>query len=366
MSCKSLQKTASAKFRFSFFYFFFVFGLSTCCTCVLGMGVRLDREMLMQALAQSGETSPHHAADANLSNRDLDDVSMLATETPQLANLNLAFNNLRRVQTIPKLEHLTKLNLSHNELLDVERLGSLRDLEVLNLSKNKLTSVGSIAELLNLEELWLRDNQISELHALQALGQCTSLKRLIIKPNPVCKSCADLYWPFLVHNIASLQLLDGREVGAAERDAASAFLLSTEGRKQLREAGLNSRCNARAILPAHQSAQEDSLEAGNRRPEPTRKSKQDKQSQQAESSRSGRPTRVPLSYRPAPQLAPPDSQGLVNRSKSLPGQGSGGVGEGNGGGTVHGNDAYKQLYSNGQIAVIARRDGTSEVLTCID
>lgn len=92
--------------------------------------VRLDHEILTAALAQAGEKSAHDAADCNLSNRDLDDVSLLAAETPCLDNLNLAFNRLRRVHPIPKLTCLTKLNLSHNELLDVERLGSLRDLQV--------------------------------------------------------------------------------------------------------------------------------------------------------------------------------------------------------------------------------------------
>ena len=104
--------------------------------------VRLDHEILQQALAQAGETTPHNAADANLSNRDLDDVSLLVSETPMLENLNLAFNCLRRVHPIQKLDRLAKLNLSHNDLLDVERLGVLRELQVLNLSKNKLTSVG--------------------------------------------------------------------------------------------------------------------------------------------------------------------------------------------------------------------------------
>jgi hypothetical protein len=242
---------------------------------MLGGPVRLDAEILLQALAQAGETDPYNAADANLSNRDLDDVSLLEVETPQLENLNLAFNHLRRVHPIHKLECLTKLNLSHNQLLDVERLGSLRDLEVLNLSKNRLTSVGSIAELHNLEELWLRDNQFSELHAMQSLGQCSALKRLILKPNPVCKKCPDLYWPFLVHNIASLEMLDGRPVGADERDAAAAFLLSPEGRKQLREAGLNSRCNARAVPALHvdPDASGWAHEARDRRPAPPKKSK---------------------------------------------------------------------------------------------
>ena len=155
--------------------------------------VGLDTELLLEALIQAGECHhgdpvPHDAADANLSNRELDDVSILAVETPLLENLNLAFNHLRRVNPIQKLTSLTRLNLSHNELLDVERLGALQDLQVLNLSKNKLSSIGSISALQQLEELWLRDNHISDLHALQGLGQCSSLKRLVVKPNPVCKS----------------------------------------------------------------------------------------------------------------------------------------------------------------------------------
>jgi len=132
---------------------------------------------------------------------------------------------------------------------------------------------GSVSELQELEELWLRDNQISELYGLQGLAQCSSLRRLVLKPNPVCKKCPDLYWPFLVHNIPSLEMLDGRPVGAAERDKAAAFLISPEGRKQLREAGLNSRCSARVAVPppAHRPAEEEdgwAQDARNRRPVP--------------------------------------------------------------------------------------------------
>ncbi len=67
----------------------------------------------------------------------------------------------------------------------------------------------------------------------------------------------------------------------------------------------------------------------------------DKQSQDAVSPRGAPPARVPLSSRRAPA------------------QGSGGD-AGVGSGRAIESDGYKQLYSNGQIAVIARRDGTSE------
>lgn len=220
---------------------------------------------------------------------------------------------------------------------------------MLNLSKNRLSSVGSVAELQDLEELWLRDNQFSELHALQSLGQCGSLKRLILKPNPVCKKFPDLYWPFLVHNIASLEMLDGRPVGADERDAAAAFLLSPEGRKQLREAGLNSRCNARARAPAHQSADEGGWahDAGNRRPLPS--GKEDKEAHRAQRSEEGQDPANARSGRPA-------RAALTGRGQPA-GKGAGAEERGSRG--TH-SDGHKQLYSNGQIAVIARRNGASE------
>ena len=100
-------------------------------------------------------------------------------------------------------ECFDRLNLSHNQILDVERIGQLQDLEVLNLSKNKLTSLGSICNLMNLEELWLRDNDFRDLQSIQVccavstygstidapqnLGACSNLKKLVLKPNPVCR-----------------------------------------------------------------------------------------------------------------------------------------------------------------------------------
>ena len=321
----------------------------------------LDTELLLEALIQAGECHhgdpvPHDAADANLSNRELDDVSILAVETPLLENLNLAFNHLRRVNPIQKLTSLTRLNLSHNELLDVERLGALQDLQVLNLSKNKLSSIGSISALQQLEELWLRDNHISDLHALQGLGQCSSLKRLVVKPNPVCKSCPELYFHFLVHNIAGLEMLDGRPVGAAERDSAAAFLLSPEGRKMLREAGLSPRSNARVVPPAHLPADggEAAHAGGRRRPASPKRAKKIESDQcQSGSSRSGRSARVPLSHRAPEEKArlAAAAQASAAERKGLGGGGADAEKQGGG---------YRQLYSNGQVAVVSRHDGASE------
>uniref|UniRef100_A0A7S4KMC5 U2A'/phosphoprotein 32 family A C-terminal domain-containing protein n=1 Tax=Guillardia theta TaxID=55529 RepID=A0A7S4KMC5_GUITH len=202
--------------------------------------------MVVQAADLAGDTGPLvETAVLNLANHDLDDVSILVQETPELENLNLAFNHLDRVTPLQKLSCLMRLNLSHNQILDVERIGQLQDLEVLNLSKNKLTNLGSICDLMNLEELWLRDNDFRDLQSIQNLGACSNLKKLVLKPNPVCRDLPEIYFKLLVHNVPSLEILDGRAITSEERDAAAAFWLSHEGRKVLKDAGLEGTRNAR-------------------------------------------------------------------------------------------------------------------------
>eukprot|EP00960_Hanusia_phi_P020172 595974-Hanusia_phi.AAC.5 len=71
--------------------------------------MRLDYDTLRQAADLAGDTGPlQETAVLNLSNNDLDDVSILVQETPELENLNLAFNHLQRVAPLHKLSCLTR------------------------------------------------------------------------------------------------------------------------------------------------------------------------------------------------------------------------------------------------------------------
>ena len=116
------------------------------------------------------------------------------------ATITKMFTGFMAVRTIRTHSHLhslrflnyfvfvwRSLNLSHNRLTDVSALAELQDLRVLNVSKNKISSVTGIVDLPSLEELWLRDNAIADIRNVQCLAALTSLRRLVFKPNPVCK-----------------------------------------------------------------------------------------------------------------------------------------------------------------------------------
>ena len=160
------------------------------------------------------------------------------------------------------------LNLSHNRLTEVDRLCEIPSLTNLNLSKNKISSLSGICLLPALEELWLRDNAIADINSMQPIAFLTTLKRLVVKPNPVCRALRpqsasekrdgekktgvtrELYWHVCVSKLSNLEFFEAKPVSTEAKDSASAFMLSSEGRKALRDNGFSFSQQAAAVPPA--------------------------------------------------------------------------------------------------------------------
>lgn len=158
--------------------------------------------------------------------------------------------------------------MSHNRLIEVDRLCEIPSLTNLNLSKNKISSLSGICLLPALEELWLRDNSIADIHSIQPICFLTTLKRLVIKPNPVCRALRpqsasekrdgekktgatrELYWHVCLSKLSNLEFFEAKPVPTEAKDTASAFMLSSEGRKALRDSGYSFSHQAAAPPPA--------------------------------------------------------------------------------------------------------------------
>eukprot|EP00466_Bigelowiella_natans_P016926 jgi/Bigna1/90431/estExt_fgenesh1_pg.C_700063 len=95
------------------------------------------------------------------------DIPGLETKS-NLRDLNLHFNQIRKIANLETLTNLVSLNLSSNEIEAIEGLGSLKNLKELDLSCNKITSVQGLEGALNLEKISLAYNLIHDLRGFDS------------------------------------------------------------------------------------------------------------------------------------------------------------------------------------------------------
>ena len=123
-------------------------------------------------------------------NMTLKDLSFLKN-FPNLEILNLSFNNLTNLETMPEMPKLTKLNLSYNFLQDITQLKNQYSLKELYLHYNPLTDISPIKslpelEILEAELIMVKDfNILDELKNLKyvALSKHTKYENLLKKIN---------------------------------------------------------------------------------------------------------------------------------------------------------------------------------------
>jgi Leucine-rich repeat (LRR) protein len=123
-------------------------------------------------------------------NMTLKDLSFLKN-FPNLEILNLSFNNLTSLDTMPELPNLTKLNLSYNFLQDITQLKNQYNLRELYLHYNPLIDISPIKslselEILQAELIMVKDfNILDELKNLKyiALSKHTKYENLLKKIN---------------------------------------------------------------------------------------------------------------------------------------------------------------------------------------
>ena len=138
---------------------------------------------------------------------------------PKIQLLSMAFNVIENLNFLweDRFVNLNILNLSFNKLTNIDAIEYIPNLKILRCTSNKITelpSVSTFACLTMLEEFWINRNKLINLQdTILALTAATSLKKLVLCKNPCCKTSIDaLYFHFVVANLDSLDILDGKRI----------------------------------------------------------------------------------------------------------------------------------------------------------
>ncbi|XP_009874740.1 PREDICTED: protein tilB homolog, partial [Apaloderma vittatum] len=125
-------------------------------------------------------------------------------------------------QEIERLEHLDKwcrglkiLYLQNNLIPKIENVGRLKKLEYLNVALNNIERIENLEGCEELKKLDLTANFIGELSSIEALKHNTHLKELFLVGNP----CTEFegYRQFVVATLHQLKCLDSKEIERSER-----------------------------------------------------------------------------------------------------------------------------------------------------
>ncbi|XP_039942122.1 dynein axonemal assembly factor 11 isoform X2 [Hirundo rustica] len=125
-------------------------------------------------------------------------------------------------QEIEKLEHLDKwcrdlkiLYLQNNLIPKIENVGKLKKLEYLNVALNNIERIENLEGCEELKKLDLTANFIGELSSIESLKCNIHLKELFLVGNP----CTEFqgYRQFVVATLHQLKYLDSKEIERSER-----------------------------------------------------------------------------------------------------------------------------------------------------
>ncbi|NXJ81558.1 TILB protein, partial [Trogon melanurus] len=125
-------------------------------------------------------------------------------------------------QEIERLEHLDKwcrglkiLYLQNNLIPKIENVGKLKKLEYLNVALNNIERIENLEGCEELKKLDLTANFIGELSSIEALKHNIHLKELFLVGNP----CTEFegYRQFVVATLHQLKCLDSKEIERSER-----------------------------------------------------------------------------------------------------------------------------------------------------
>ncbi len=92
-----------------------------------------------------------------------------------LASLDLAKNQIRKIDALTNLANIQLLILSDNQIEEVSALAGVKALQYLELSNNKVKSIAALAAVTNLASVYLANNQITDLSPLFQQRRMSSL-----------------------------------------------------------------------------------------------------------------------------------------------------------------------------------------------
>jgi len=113
----------------------------------------------------------------NLSNNQITEISDDLLALPNLKELKLDNNQIKKLENIADIALLNRLEVYKNQIEEID-LGDLPTLVVLDLSYNNLDTEDfqSLIHLTALQNLQLQHNQITSIDGIQALGNLKELK----------------------------------------------------------------------------------------------------------------------------------------------------------------------------------------------
>ncbi|KFD70278.1 hypothetical protein M514_09237 [Trichuris suis] len=158
------------------------------------------------------------------------EMQTLADVFPNVERLWLSYNRIDSLDDNIPFVYLRLLSLEANPLPQwkemVIPLGSLERLETLYLGQSGLSEiaipkVSSHRVFPMLEELDLSDNSLDDWNCFDELNKLTSLKRLIVRRNPICSSLEEATCrQFIIAKVRNLRVLNRVEVSPQERRGA--------------------------------------------------------------------------------------------------------------------------------------------------
>jgi len=107
-------------------------------------------------------------------NKGIKDLTGLE-KCPNLALINLAGNEIEKVDQLKDLKNLQSLDLSKNKIADITPLASIKALQFVELSDNQISAVEPLADLPKLSALYIAGNKIANAAPLANLKKLSSL-----------------------------------------------------------------------------------------------------------------------------------------------------------------------------------------------
>jgi Leucine Rich repeats (2 copies) len=92
-----------------------------------------------------------------------------------LALLDLAGNEITKIDAIAELKNIQSLDLSGNKLTDIKPIAGLLKLQYVELSGNQITDLSALAKLENLRSLYVSNNKIIDVTPIAGLKKLWSL-----------------------------------------------------------------------------------------------------------------------------------------------------------------------------------------------
>jgi Leucine-rich repeat (LRR) protein len=175
------QKRESMKEKSFIFYFFLIeFGFIKSIYLIISMISILILNIIVKYYYKAKYfTFNNKQYERNITILDLsyNQISNISTLPilPNLTILNLNYNQISDISTLPILSNITKLYLGGNQISDISSLPVLPKLNILSLHDNQISDISTLPVLPKLNILSLDNNQISDISTLPVLPNLTIL-----------------------------------------------------------------------------------------------------------------------------------------------------------------------------------------------